>query len=52
MFIKLMSRDRRKANADQIVQRLRPQLDGIPGIRVFLQNPPLIRLESVSSKAQ
>ncbi len=52
MFIKLMPRDRRKANADQIVQRLRPQLDGIPGIRVFLQNPPPIRLESVSSKAQ
>jgi HAE1 family hydrophobic/amphiphilic exporter-1 len=52
MFIKLMPRDRRKANADQIVQRLRPQLDGIPGIRVFLQNPPPIRLEAVSSKAQ
>ena len=52
MFIKLMPRDRRKSNADQIVQRLRPQLDGIPGIRVFLQNPPPIRLESVSSKAQ
>ena len=52
MFIKLMPRDRRKADADQIVQRLRPKLDGIPGIRIFLQNPPPIRLESISSKAR
>ncbi len=40
----------RRANADQIIQRLRPQLSGIPGIRIFLQNPPPIRLESTSSE--
>ncbi len=52
MFIKLKPRTERRANADQIIQRLRPQLGGIPGIRIFLQNPPPIRLESTSSKAQ
>ncbi len=52
MFIKLKPRSERPANADQIIQRLRPKLNGIPGIRVFLQNPPPIRLETISSKAQ
>jgi len=52
MFIKLKDRDQRQASADQIIQRLRPQLSGIPGIRIYLQNPPPIRLESTSSKAQ
>ena len=52
MFIKLKPRAERTANADQIIQRLRPKLAGIPGIRIFLQNPPPIRLESTSSKAQ
>ncbi len=52
LFIKLKPRSERKATADQIIQRLRPQLSGVPGIRIFLQNPPPIRLESTSSKAQ
>jgi len=52
LFIKLKPRGERKASADQIIQRLRPQLGGVPGIRIFLQNPPPIRLETVSSKAQ
>jgi HAE1 family hydrophobic/amphiphilic exporter-1 len=51
-FIKLKPRSERKSNADQIIQRLRPQLNGVPGIKIFLQNPPPIRLESKSSKAQ
>ena len=52
LFIKLKPRGERTANADQIIQRLRPKLNGVPGIRIFLQNPPPIRLETVSSKAQ
>ena len=31
-------------NVDQIIQSLRPKLAQIPGINVFLQNPPLIRV--------
>ena len=52
MFIKLKDRDQRQTSAEQIIQRLRPQLSGVPGIRIYLQNPPPIRLESTSSKAQ
>ncbi|HSC70465.1 MAG TPA: multidrug efflux RND transporter permease subunit [Candidatus Methylomirabilis sp.] len=40
----LKPRSDRKLSADEIIQKLRPQLAGVPGMRVFLQNPPLIRI--------
>ncbi|MFA5516314.1 MAG: multidrug efflux RND transporter permease subunit [Desulfuromonadales bacterium] len=52
MFLQLKPRHERQASADEIIQRLRPQVMTIPGIKMFLQNPPPIRLESTSSKAQ
>ncbi len=50
MFIKLKPRHERKLNADQIIQRLRPKVMAIPGIMMFMQNPPPIRLEATQSK--
>jgi len=44
LFIRLKSRDDRSATADEIIERLRPVLAEIPGIRVYLQNPPPIRI--------
>ncbi|MBI5205366.1 MAG: efflux RND transporter permease subunit [Nitrospirae bacterium] len=52
MFIKLKPRHERKLNADQIIQGLRPKVMGVPGILMFMQNPPPIRLEATLSKAQ
>jgi HAE1 family hydrophobic/amphiphilic exporter-1 len=52
MFMKLRPRHERKFNADQIIQRLRPQVMTVPGIMMFMQNPPPIRLEATLSKAQ
>jgi len=52
MFIKLKPRHERKLNADQIIQQLRPKVMGVPGIMMFMQNPPPIRLEATLSKAQ
>ena len=52
MFIKLKPRHERTLNADQIIQRLRPRVAGVPGIVMFMQNPPPIRLEATQSKAQ
>ena len=40
LFATLKPRDQRKATADQIINRVRPQVAAIPGIMVFLQNPP------------
>jgi HAE1 family hydrophobic/amphiphilic exporter-1 len=42
MFMRLQ--DKRKLNANQIIQELRVKLAQIPGITVFMQNPPLIRI--------
>jgi HAE1 family hydrophobic/amphiphilic exporter-1 len=52
MFMKLKPRNERKLNADQIIQALRPKVMGVPGIVMFMQNPPPIRLEATLSKAQ
>lgn len=52
MFMKLKPRTERKLNADQIIQRLRPKLMSVPGVLMFMQNPPPIRLEATFSKAQ
>ena len=50
--MKLKPRNERKLNADQIIQELRPKVMGVPGIMMFMQNPPPIRLEATLSKAQ
>ncbi len=38
-------------SADEIIQKLRPKLSSIPGVRVSLQNPPVIRLEARLSRS-
>jgi len=52
MFLKLKPRHERKLNADQIIQNLRPKVMGVPGVMMFMQNPPPIRLDATLSKAQ
>jgi hydrophobic/amphiphilic exporter-1 (mainly G- bacteria), HAE1 family len=42
LFIRLKPRDKRSNGADEIIQDLRGQLAKVPGIQVFLQNPPAI----------
>jgi HAE1 family hydrophobic/amphiphilic exporter-1 len=42
LFIRLKPRSQRQMSADEVVQELRPQLATIPGIQVFLQNPPTL----------
>jgi HAE1 family hydrophobic/amphiphilic exporter-1 len=52
MFIRLKPRHERKLNADQVIQQLRPKVMSVPGILMFLQNPPPIRLEARLAKSQ
>jgi len=49
LFIRLKPRSQRQMGADEIVQNLRSQLAEIPGIQVFLQNPPAIPLGTQQS---
>jgi HAE1 family hydrophobic/amphiphilic exporter-1 len=44
VFIKLKPRSERSLNAEQVIRELRPKLTKVPGIRVSLQNPPVIRV--------
>jgi HAE1 family hydrophobic/amphiphilic exporter-1 len=44
IFMHLKPRSERRLSADQVIAELRPKLAGIPGIRIFLQNPPVIRI--------
>jgi hydrophobic/amphiphilic exporter-1 (mainly G- bacteria), HAE1 family len=50
IFMRLKPRAQRPS-ADEIIQKLRPKLAKIPGIRVYLQNPPVIRIGGQQSKA-
>jgi HAE1 family hydrophobic/amphiphilic exporter-1 len=47
----LKPRSERKLSADEIAQELRPKLGGVPGMRVFLQIPPLIRIGGQLTKS-
>jgi len=50
-FMRLKPRSERKLNVSQIIQELRPKLAQVPGINVYPQIPPLIRIGGMSSKA-
>ena len=52
LTIYLKPRSERRMNPDEVIQKLRPKLATVPGIRVFLQNPPPIRIGGYSSKSQ
>ncbi|HRD50218.1 MAG: efflux RND transporter permease subunit [Candidatus Competibacter sp.] len=51
-FIRPKPRKERSLSADGIIQALRPKLSGIPGINVYLQNPPPIRIGGQTTAAQ
>lgn len=52
LFIRLKPRHERSLSADEVVQELRPKLSRVPGIKVFLQNPPAINIGGQQTKAQ
>jgi HAE1 family hydrophobic/amphiphilic exporter-1 len=51
MFLILKPRQERKLSADQILAELRKKVGGIPGIRFFMQVPPVIRIGGQQTKA-
>jgi HAE1 family hydrophobic/amphiphilic exporter-1 len=52
VFCRLKPRSERTLTADQVINELRPKLAQIPGIRVYLQNPPPIRVGGRLTKAE
>jgi HAE1 family hydrophobic/amphiphilic exporter-1 len=51
-IIRLKPRSERKLSADEIIRELQPKMAQVPGIRVFLQNPPVINVGGRLSKSQ
>ncbi len=52
VFMQLKPRSQRKLSVDQLIRSFTARLAGIPGIQVFLQNPPPIRIGGRLSKSQ
>ena len=51
LSVYLKPRGERKLNADEVIRSLQPALSQIPGVRVFLSNPPAIRIGGRSSQS-
>ncbi|MBZ5496915.1 MAG: efflux RND transporter permease subunit [Acidobacteriia bacterium] len=49
--IRLKPRGERRSAPEQIIESLRPRLSAVPGIRTFLQNPPLVRLGGMRTRS-
>ena len=51
MFIRLKPRDERTLSADEVVAQLRRKTAAVPGIKVYFQNPPPIRIGGRAAKS-
>ncbi|HKF69563.1 MAG TPA: efflux RND transporter permease subunit [Vicinamibacterales bacterium] len=51
IVVHLKPRDTRKELANDIIESLRPQLQDVTGMQVYLQNPPTIRIGGQVSKS-
>jgi len=52
IFINLKPRRERSASASEVIEELRPKLAQVPGIRVFMQVPPSIRIGGRLTKSE
>jgi HAE1 family hydrophobic/amphiphilic exporter-1 len=44
LFMKLKDRPERKASADEVIQQITPLAAQVPGMKIFIQNPPMITI--------
>ncbi len=51
LMVHLKPRHAREKNVDEIIRELRPQLSAVPGMKVYLQNPPTIRIGGKVTKS-
>ncbi len=52
IFVGLKDKEERKSSVDEIINRLRPKLNQVPGLIVSLVNPPLITIGARITSAQ
>ncbi len=51
LVVHLKPRAEREHLVEEIIERLRPQLTDIPGVKVYLQNPPVLRIGGQVTKS-
>ena len=51
MVVRLKPRNQRKELVNQIIDDLRPKVARIPGMKVYLQNPPTIQIGGQVTKS-
>ncbi|HKE83749.1 MAG TPA: efflux RND transporter permease subunit, partial [Vicinamibacterales bacterium] len=51
LVVTLEPRDERSASVNDVIEQLRPELARVPGMEVFMQNPPTIRIGGQVSKS-
>jgi HAE1 family hydrophobic/amphiphilic exporter-1 len=51
IVVTLKPRDERALSVDEVMEELRPQVETIAGMRVFMQNPPTVRIGAQVSKS-
>ena len=51
-FIRLKPRDQRQLSADEVTRSLTEKLAAVPGLRAFIQNPPVINIGGRSSRSE
>jgi hydrophobic/amphiphilic exporter-1 (mainly G- bacteria), HAE1 family len=51
LVVRLKPRTDRTKLVDQIIADLRPKLDNLPGVKVYLQNPPTVRIGGQVTKS-
>jgi len=51
LTVRLKPRNQRTLDADGVVAELRSKLSHLPGLNVYLRNPPLIQLSGLTSKS-
>jgi HAE1 family hydrophobic/amphiphilic exporter-1 len=51
LIINLKPRDQRKRTADEVARSLTQKLSAVPGLRAFVQNPPVINIGGRASKS-
>jgi HAE1 family hydrophobic/amphiphilic exporter-1 len=51
IVVTLVPRRDRAVLVSEVIERLRPQLAGLPGMQVYMQNPPTIRIGGQVSKS-
>ncbi|HET7226632.1 MAG TPA: efflux RND transporter permease subunit [Candidatus Eisenbacteria bacterium] len=52
LFMHLVPRSQRSLSADEVIRELQPKLTRVPGMRVYLTNPPVINVGGRSAKSQ